>query len=57
MKRSKQNKEQIRNALEDRVVETEPSKELFNKIRKNIYEEECKETMKNKIFGLKKVRS
>lgn len=52
MRTNKKQKEKIQNIFSQKAIEIEPSKELFNKIRKDIYEQECNKTMKNKLFGL-----
>ncbi|MHC1748914.1 MAG: hypothetical protein AB9856_11300 [Cellulosilyticaceae bacterium] len=56
MKTSNQKDEEIRNTLSHKAKQVEPSSDLFNKIRKDIYEKECRETMKNKTWGFKKKR-
>ena len=42
----------IKIVLNQEVEDIEVSPDLFNKIRKNIYEEEQRNTMKNKGFSL-----
>lgn len=51
---SKLKEMQIKKSLADEAMMIEPSNELFNKIRKDIYEKECNETMKNKSWKLNK---
>lgn len=50
----KEKDKQIEMALAQEAMKIEPSKELFSKIRKSIYEQECEDLMKNKGFSLKK---
>ncbi len=51
---NKEKDKQIEMALAQEAMKIEPSKELFSKIRKSIYEQECEDLMKNKGFSLKK---
>lgn len=56
MKMNKESNQQIKLALLQVTNEIEPSVELFDKIKKDIYKKECGETMKNKVNNLKKGR-
>lgn len=54
MKMNKSSNEQIKLALLQGANEIEPSAELFDKIKKDIYKKECGETMENKATSFKK---
>lgn len=56
MKMNKESNEQIKLALLQVTNEIEPSGELFDKIKKDIYKKECGETMKSKVTKVKKGR-
>ncbi|HHX61356.1 MAG TPA: hypothetical protein GX707_11700 [Epulopiscium sp.] len=56
MKMNKESNQQIKLALLQGTNEIEPSAGLFDKIKKDIYEQECGETMKNKVTSFKKGR-
>ena len=56
MKRNKEYDEEIKSMLVENAKQIEPSKELFDKITKDIYEGKDKEIMRNKVRGFKKSR-
>lgn len=56
MKINKKSNQKIKLALLQGTNEIEPSAELFDKIKKDIYEQECGEIMKNKVTNFKKGR-
>lgn len=56
MKMNNKCDEQIKRTLLKETDEIEPSEELFDKIKNDIYEKECEETMGNKMTSFKKGR-